>query len=381
MFAGLATRRPLRAATISLRQFATASTPYVPPASLQNVADAPPPPYFRPRKKTKPDSPSFYTSRAAYFDHLYQLEKALERCRRALSTLKLHPLPEFARASLPPAHHLWRNRQSLTSMFPGALTTARYKRMIGVLASLEECGRIASAAGHTALAETIQPVLALFERHDKANVLARSVRKHVPLDRYGRSYTVGKRKEGAARVWMIPVQEPVNPTTPTSPTSSVPESTDLLVPVVDSPFAPSPSAPHVPVTTTTILINNVPLNKFFATTADRERVVRPLKLAGVLGAFNVFAIVRGGGTTGQAGAIAHGIAQGVVAHVPEVDHILRKGKLARFPYLILFCFLCSLSSETLETRSPHGRKEKDRSGQSSQAGELSVLFVQSCPFS
>jgi len=57
--------------------------------------------------------------------------------------------------------------------------------------------------------------------------------------------------------------------------------------------------------------------------------VRPLKLAGVLGAFNVFAIVRGGGTTGQAGALAHGIAQGIVAHVPEVDPILRKAKLMK----------------------------------------------------
>jgi small subunit ribosomal protein S9 len=209
-------------------------------------------------------------------------------------------------------------------MFAGALTTARYRRMIAVLADLEECARIASAAGHTALAESIQPVLALFERHDKADVLARATRKHVPLDRHGRSYTVGRRKESAARVWMIPVREPSSP--PTSP-SRAPDA-DPLAPVVDNPFAPSPSAPHVPVTMTTVLINNVPLNQFFTTPADRERVVRPLKLAGVLGAFNVFAIVRGGGTTGQAGAIAHGIAQGVVAHVPEVDHILRKGRLA-----------------------------------------------------
>ncbi|KAI0256287.1 ribosomal protein S9/S16-domain-containing protein [Lactifluus subvellereus] len=329
MFAAIVTRRPLRAA-ISLRAFATPSTPYVPPASLENVADAPPPTHFRPRKKTKPDSPSFYTSRASYYDHLYQLETALQRCRRALSTLQLLPLPSFARASLPPAQHLWRNRQSLTTMFPGALTTARYRRMIAVLADLEQCARIASAAGHAALAESIQPVLALFERHDKADVLARAMRKHVPLDRHGRSYTVGRRKESAARVWMIPVREPSSSTSSTlgAPDADA-DKADLLAPVVDDPFAPSPSAPHVPVTTTAVLINNVPLNKFFTTPADRERVVRPLKLAGVLGAFNVFAIVRGGGTTGQAGAIAHGVAQGIAAHVPEVDHILRKAKLMK----------------------------------------------------
>jgi small subunit ribosomal protein S9 len=211
----------------------------------------------------------------------------------------------------------------MTTMFSGALTTARYRRMIAVLADLEECSRIAAAAGHDALTESIHPVLELFERHDKAEVLARAVRKHVPLDRHGRSYTVGKRKESAARVWMIPVRE--------QPASSVPAAAaaDLLAPVVDDAFAPSPDAPHVPVTMTTILVNNVPLNRFFSTPADRECVVRPLKLAGVLGAFNVFSIVRGGGTTGQAGALAHGIAQGIVAHVPEVDLILRKAKLMK----------------------------------------------------
>jgi len=338
MLLALATRRPLRTA-ISFRALATASTPYVPPASLENVADAPR--RFRgPRKKTKPESPSFYTSRASYYDHLYQLETALERTRRALSHLSLLPLPAFARASLPPAHHLWRNRQSLSAMFSGSLTTARYRRMITVLADLEECARIASTAGHTALSDTIYPVLALFERHDKENVLSRTARKHVPLDRYGRSYTVGKRKESAARVWMIPVREP--PAFP-APSAATPDSSmgtsdaDLLAPVVEDAFEPSPAASsRVPVTTTTILVNNVSLNKFFATPADRERVVRPLKLAGVLGAFNIFAIVRGGGTTGQAGAIAHGIAQGIVAHVPEVDSILRKGEM--LPTLRLYSF-------------------------------------------
>jgi len=217
-------------------------------------------------------------------------------------------------------------------MFSSALTTARYRRIIAVLGDLEECARIASASGHTTLAESIKPVLALFERHDKDDLLARAVRKHVPLDRYGRSYTVGKRKESAARVWMIPVREPTTTAASSSPTSSN-SDTDLLAPVVSDAFAPSAdgAASRVPVTPTTILVNNVPLNKFFAATSDREYVVRPLKLAGALGAFNVFVIVRGGGTTGQAGAIAHGIAQGIVAHVPEVDTILRRGELLRFP--------------------------------------------------
>ena len=75
---------------------------------------------------------------------------------------------------------------------------------------------------------------------------------------------------------------------------------------------------------------------------DRETVIRPLQLAGVFGAFNVFALVRGGGTTGQSGAIAVGLARGLAAHVPEVTDILRKGTyyhtitiLLRFLFLLL----------------------------------------------
>ena len=60
--------------------------------------------------------------------------------------------------------------------------------------------------------------------------------------------------------------------------------------------------------------------------ADRERVIRPLQIAGLLGAYNVFAIVRGGGTSGQSGAISLGLAKGLVAHCADVEQILRKGR-------------------------------------------------------
>ena len=65
------------------------------------------------------------------------------------------------------------------------------------------------------------------------------------------------------------------------------------------------------------------------TPAERERVVRPFKIAGLLGAFNVFALVRGGGTTGQSGALSLGIAKALAAHVPDIEHLLRKGNEER----------------------------------------------------
>lgn len=59
--------------------------------------------------------------------------------------------------------------------------------------------------------------------------------------------------------------------------------------------------------------------------SDRERVVRPFRIAGLIGAYNVFAIVRGGGSTGQSGAVTLAIAKALVAHAPDVEPLLRKG--------------------------------------------------------
>lgn len=62
--------------------------------------------------------------------------------------------------------------------------------------------------------------------------------------------------------------------------------------------------------------------------------MRSFKLTGLVGAYNVFAIVRGGGTTGQSGAVALGIAKGLAAHAPEVQGLLKKG-----PYFVAFLII------------------------------------------
>ncbi len=104
---------------------------------------------------------------------------ALQRCHRALSALGFFPLPVFMRASLPPAHYLWHNHQSMTTMFLGALATMHYHHMIIMLANFKECSRVATTMGYDALVTSIQPVLKLFEHHNKAEVLAHAACKHI----------------------------------------------------------------------------------------------------------------------------------------------------------------------------------------------------------
>ena len=58
-----------------------------------------------------------------------------------------------------------------------------------------------------------------------------------------------------------------------------------------------------------ININGRPLDTYFGMEILRREVLRPLVLTGTEGKYDVVARVAGGGTTGQAGALRHGIAR------------------------------------------------------------------------
>ncbi|WP_207669937.1 30S ribosomal protein S9 [Thermaerobacter sp. FW80] len=81
-----------------------------------------------------------------------------------------------------------------------------------------------------------------------------------------------------------------------------------------------------------IVINGRPFEEYFPTIAQRAEVERPLKVTGTLGKYDVLARVAGGGISGQAGAVRHGIARALL----KVDEAYRKplkqaGLLTRDP--------------------------------------------------
>ncbi|KAI0663568.1 ribosomal protein S9/S16-domain-containing protein [Cubamyces menziesii] len=309
---------------LRFRAYATAA--YVPPASLEGMQRARPPP-----SKPKPESPSFYTGRANYFDQLLALEKAAKQTRTALQELQILPLPRFAQQNLPPLRGVWKNKEDLAELLEVGLNTSRYRRFIGQLNQLNEYRRLAEVAGHMELAGRIQRVLDMFERENKDAILAQGKRKPVKFDEFGRSYTIGRRKESTARVWVIKAKEAASSSTAAAGQGEAQPSQDA--PAVGIPgftrgplsMAPTP----IKVPTTNILVNNIPLVEYFPHLSDRERIVRPFRIAGLLGAYNVFALVRGGGSTGQSGALALGIAKALAAHVPEVEPLLRKAKMLK----------------------------------------------------
>ena len=97
----------------------------------------------------------------------------------------------------------------------------------------------------------------------------------VPVrDEFGRSYATGKRKEAVARVWIKPGSGRV-------------------------------------------VVNGKDMDVYFARPVQQMILRQPFKVAGVDGEFDVMATVKGGGLSGQAGAVKHGISKALQLYDPR----------------------------------------------------------------
>ncbi len=73
-----------------------------------------------------------------------------------------------------------------------------------------------------------------------------------------------------------------------------------------------------------ITVNSRPLDKFFGRETARMIVRQPLELMNLKDNFDVAVTVSGGGTTGQAGAIRHGLTRALLAYDESLRPTLRK---------------------------------------------------------
>jgi small subunit ribosomal protein S9 len=94
-------------------------------------------------------------------------------------------------------------------------------------------------------------------------------------DEFGRAYATGKRKDAVARVWIKPGSGKV-------------------------------------------VVNGKELNTYFARPVLQLILNQPFQIAGVEGQFDVMATVKGGGLTGQAGAVKHGISKALQLYDPSL---------------------------------------------------------------
>jgi small subunit ribosomal protein S9 len=99
-------------------------------------------------------------------------------------------------------------------------------------------------------------------------------------DSLGRSYATGKRKDAVARVWIKPGSGRV-------------------------------------------MINGREMNVYFARPVLQMVLRQPFEIASVTGQFDVMATVKGGGLSGQAGAVKHGISKALQLYEPSLRGVLK----------------------------------------------------------
>ncbi|WP_137044615.1 30S ribosomal protein S9 [Pseudolabrys sp. FHR47] len=129
------------------------------------------------------------------------------------------------------------------------------------------------------MAETVQSMEGLSQLKTAAPDAPRYEKK---VDKQGRAYATGKRKNAVARVWI------------------------------------KPGSGKITVNTRTI-------EAFFARPVLRMMIQQPLVAANRATQFDVVCTVSGGGLSGQAGAVRHGIAKAMTYFEPDLRSVLKRG--------------------------------------------------------
>ena len=102
-----------------------------------------------------------------------------------------------------------------------------------------------------------------------------------------------------------------------------------------------------------IYVNGKDYNNYFSSENHKMQIVRPFEIINQTTNYDVKCNVKGGGHTGQAGALVHGISKALVMFDTELKSTLRKEKLT------------TRDSRAVERKKP-GRKKARRSFQFSK---------------
>ena len=76
-----------------------------------------------------------------------------------------------------------------------------------------------------------------------------------------------------------------------------------------------------------VIINKRPIKDYITRETDELLIMQPFELTDTLGKYDVLVTVRGGGISGQAGAIRHGVSRALVMINPDLRPPLKKAEL------------------------------------------------------
>ncbi|HWV41980.1 30S ribosomal protein S9 [Pseudorhodoplanes sp.] len=142
------------------------------------------------------------------------------------------------------------------------------------------------------MAESVQSLEGLSALKTQGSQEAAQPKHEKKVDAQGRAYATGKRKNAVARVWIKPGSGK-------------------------------------------IVVNTKPVEQFFARPVLRMMIQQPIVAANRSGQYDVICTVSGGGLSGQAGAVRHGISKALTYFEPELRSPLKRGGfLTRDPRVV-----------------------------------------------
>ena len=209
-----------------------------------------------------PVSPSYFSRSPRFHDGLIRLEDAFRRYGH-LPTLPAERVQKVA----------WKTVEDYRKALGEKVKASTYTRCLAMVKKLHK----------------VHPVLLpaharqILDEYKTTHNPFLNVAKPIPIDEFGRACGVGRRKSSTARAWVV-------------------EGTGE------------------------VRVNGKRLNEAFGRVHDRESAVWALKATDRIDKYNVWAIVEGGGTTGQAEALTLAVAKGLMAHEPALKPALRRGR-------------------------------------------------------
>ncbi|ORY35480.1 ribosomal protein S9/S16-domain-containing protein [Naematelia encephala] len=312
------TSTPLSSLSHTFRRNASTDS-YPPRFGTRDIDDIEPP-----SRPPRPSSPHFFSGRPQQTTEVTALEDLLNKTQRALRTAHVYPLPaSLTMPQLPEVR--WKTASELSQRFGRQVNNSVHRRVTTLLNELNRMRYLAEVGGRSQVAQKVSNTLDSYSRGSRYNS-SLSSKDNSPgnqsgIDEFGRAQGVGRRKEASARVWIVPSQNASTfldaPFEPFRPAENSDFTTSLTATSTSTLNGEKAILP-----TSEILINHLPLPAHFPRPIDREKVIRPLRLTGLLGAYNVFVLARGGGTTGQADAIAMGLARALVAMRQDAKDVL-----------------------------------------------------------
>ena len=208
-----------------------------------------------------PASPSYFSRTPSYVDDLIEAEEVYR---------KYQTLPRIRPSEAPRSS--WKSLIQYRMLIGEPVNTAKYNKILKPIQRL-------NLIHPSLMPEEVKPLLARYKRDIDP---FRRITRPRTIDEYGRTVGVGRRKSSAAQVYLVEGEGDV-------------------------------------------LVNGKSLAATFPRIHDRESALWALKATARLDKYNVWALVRGGGTTGQAEAITLGVARALIVHEPLLKPALRRG--------------------------------------------------------